>query len=95
LQSAYSDLEDFYDTIILPPPPRKPTVENHVRYLETHLRQPVYELPGGCFTVCDYKTVTRIPDNYHIEYDDHYYSAVYTHCGKPSIIKANLLIAYV
>lgn len=38
LQSAYSDLEDFYDTIVLPPPPRKPkgkpTVENHVRYLE-------------------------------------------------------------
>ena len=41
LQSAYSDLEDFYGTIVLPPPPRKPkgkaTVENHVRYLETHL----------------------------------------------------------
>jgi transposase len=41
LQSAYSDLEDFYDTIVLPPPPRKPkgtpTVENHMRYLETHL----------------------------------------------------------
>ena len=41
LQSAYSDLEDFYNTIVLPPPPRKPkgkpTVENHVKYLETHL----------------------------------------------------------
>jgi len=24
LQSAYSDLEDFYNTIVLPPPPRKP-----------------------------------------------------------------------
>ena len=138
LQSAYSDLEDFYDTIVLPPPPRKPkgkpTVENHVRYLETHLVEKLKEniyisleelnadiqkivatlnsrkfqnknysradafvkydkpcmkpLPGGCFTVCDYKTVTRIPDNYHIEYDDHYYSVVYTHCGKPAIIKA-------
>ena len=37
LQSAFSDLETFYDTIILPPPPRKPkgkpTVENHVRFL--------------------------------------------------------------
>ena len=117
LQSAYSDLEDFYDTIILPPPPRKPkgkpTVENHVRYLETHLVEKLKEniyisleelnadirkivatlnsrkfqnknysradafvkydkpcmkpLPGGCFTVCDYKVVTRIPDNYHIQ----------------------------
>ncbi len=41
LQSAFSDLETFYDTIILPPPPRKPkgkpTVENHVRFLEMHL----------------------------------------------------------
>ena len=41
LQSAFSDLETFYDTIVLPPPPRKPkgkpTVENHVRFLETHL----------------------------------------------------------
>lgn len=138
LQSAYSDLEDFYDTIVLPPPPRKPkgkpSVENHVRYLETHLVEKLKEkiyisleelnsdvqkivvdlnsrklqnknysrtdafikydkpcmkpLPGGCFTVCDYKTVTRIPDNYHVEYDNHYYSVVYTHCGKSAIIKA-------
>ena len=39
--TAYQDLEDFYDTILLPPPARKPkgkaTVEAHVRYLETHL----------------------------------------------------------
>ena len=138
LQSAYSDLEDFYDTIVLPPPPRKPkgkaTVENHVRYLETHLverlkeriyvsleelnadirkivatlnsrkvqgkdasRKDIFEkydrpclkpLPGGNFTVCDYKPVSRIPDNYHIEYDGHYYSVLYSYCGKPAILKA-------
>ena len=138
LQAAYSDLEDFYDTIVLPPPPRKPkgkpTVENHVKYLETHLveklkekiytsldelntdtrkivavlnskrfqgksfsRQDAFEkydkpcmkpLPGGTYTVCDYKAVNRIPDNYHIEYDGHYYSVVYTHSGKPAILKA-------
>ena len=138
LQSAYSDLEDFYNTIVLPPPARKPkgkaTVENHVRYLETHLVEKLREntytslgelnaairkrvavlnsrkfqnksfsridaflkydkpclkpLPGGTYTVCDYKTVTHIPDNYHVEYDNHYYSVVYTHCGKPEIIKA-------
>ena len=112
LQSAFSDLEDFYNTIVLPPPARKPkgkaTVENHVRYLETHLieklKEQVYTsletlntdikkivavlnarhfqkekysrkdaflkydkpcmkpLPGGIYTVCDYKTVTKIPD---------------------------------
>lgn len=138
LQSAYSDLEDFYGTIVLPPPPRKPkgkaTVENHVRYLETHLVEKLKEkiytsfdelnadikkivatlntrrlqnkdftrmdmfikydkpcmkpLPGGCFTVCDYKVVSKVPDNYHIEYDCHYYSVVYTYCGKSAIIKA-------
>ena len=39
LQSTFADLEDFYETIVLPPPARKPkgkpTVENHVRYLES------------------------------------------------------------
>ncbi|MDO4515329.1 MAG: transposase, partial [Lachnospiraceae bacterium] len=138
LQSAYSDLEDFYDTIVLPPPPRKPkgkpTVENHVRYLETHLVEKLKEkihtsleelnretqkivavlnskqfqgrsysrsdafkkydkpsmkpLPGGSFTVCDYKYVNKVPDNYHIEYDGHYYSVLYSYCGKPAIVKA-------
>ncbi len=47
LQTAYSDLEDFYDVIVLPPPPRKPkgkaTVENSVRYLETHLLEKLRE----------------------------------------------------
>jgi len=140
LNSAYQDLEDFYDTIVLPPPSRKPkgksTVENHVKYLETHLieklkdgvytsiealndathkiiaginrqefqkkvgsRQDAYEkydkphlksLPGDHFTTCDYKYVLRVPDNYHIEYDDHYYSVLYTHRSKPAILKATL-----
>jgi transposase len=139
LQSAFSDLEDFYEVIVLPPPPRKPkgkpTVENHVRFLETHLVEKLKEkrytslealnvetkkivatlnsrkftddrsysrleafekydrpcmkpLPGDIFTVCDYKAINKIPDNYHIEYDGHYYSVVYTQCGKPAIIKA-------
>lgn len=138
LQTAFSDLEDFYDTVVLPPPPRKPrgkaTVENHVRFLETHLVEKLKEktftsleqlnaetqkivaalnsrpfqgksfsrndafrkydrpclkpLPGGVFTVCDYKAVSRVPDNYHIEYDNHYYSVAYTQCGKPAILKA-------
>lgn len=138
LQTAYSDLEDFYDTIVLPPPPRKPkgkpTVEKHVQFLEVHLVEKLKErifttledlnaetkkivatlnsqqfqkkpfsrkeaflkydkpcmkpLPGGCFTVCDYKPVERVPDNYHIEYDSHYYSVLYTYCGKPAILKA-------
>jgi len=138
LQSAFSDLEDFYDTIVLPPPPRKPrgkpTVEAHVRFLETHLveklkqktftsveaineearkivvdlnsrsvqgskytRQEAFEkydkpclkpLPGGDYAVCDYKSFLKVPDNYHLEYDGHYYSVLYTYRGQPAILKA-------
>ena len=144
LNSVFSDLEDFYDTVVLPPPPRKPkgkpTVENHVRYLETHLieklrekapfssiealnaeteriisdinqrnfknqrdirksRQHAFEtydkpqmksLPAGHFTICDYKYFLRVPENYHLEYDGHYYSVMYTMHGKPALLKANL-----
>ena len=143
LNSVFSDLEDFYDTIVLPPPPRKPkgkaTVENHVRFLETHLierlkkktytslealnietqkiiaainqadfrnkndirrnrdyafetydRPKMKSLPLGTFTTCDYKYVLRIPDNYHLEYDGHYYSVLYTHHNRPAIIKATM-----
>jgi len=138
LQSTFSDLECFYDTIILPPPARKPkgkpTVENHVKYLETHLveklkektytsfeelnaeikrivavlnsrlfqnksfsRKDAFEkydkpcmkpLPGGSYVVCDYKAILKVPNNYHIEYDGHYYSVLYSYCGKPAILKA-------
>ena len=47
LNTAYQDLEEFYGVVMLPPPPRKPkgkpTVENHVRYLETHLIEKLKE----------------------------------------------------
>ena len=138
LQSAFSDLEDFYGAIVLPPPARKPkgkaTVEGHVRFLETHLIEKLQEniytsyeelngeirkivvtlnsrsvqgskytrqeafvkydrpcmnpLPGGEYTVCDYKTFLKVPDNYHLEYDGHYYSVLYTYRGQPAILKA-------
>jgi len=138
LNSAFSDLEDFYDTIVLPPPARKPrgkaTVEAHVRFLETHLveklkqkvftsveaineetqkivaalnsrtvrgskytRQEAFEkydkpclkpLPDGDYAVCDYKSFLKVPDNYHLEYDGHYYSVLYTYRGQPAILKA-------
>ena len=143
LNSVFSDLEDFYDTIVLPPPPRKPkgkpTVENHVRFLETHLierlRKKIFTsldalneetkkiiaainqgkfqnqrdirrtrlhafetydkprmkpLPAGNFTTCDYKCFLRVPDNYHLEYDGHYYSVSYMQHGKPAMLKATM-----
>ena len=59
LQSTFADLEDFYETIVLPPPARKPkgkpTVENHVRYLEIHLveklKEKIYDLNSGFFAI--------------------------------------------
>lgn len=122
LNTAYQDLEEFYNVVILPPPARKPkgksTVENHVRYLETHLieklkeniyislevlndathkiiadinqrelqkkggsrmdaylrydKQQMKPLLGDKYSTCDYKYILKVPDNYHLEYDDRY-----------------------
>ena len=51
VNTAYQDVEDFYDVIVLPPPPRKPegkpTVEKFVQYLETHL---IEELKENTYT---------------------------------------------
>lgn len=138
LNSAFQDLEEFYDTIVLPPPARKPkgkpAVEDHVRILETHLLEKLKEdiytsleqlneatqkitaainnwkfqkkpgtrnewfekydkphmkpLPGGKYATCDYKYFTSVPNTYHLEYDGHYYSVLYTYYGKPAILKA-------
>ena len=48
------------------------------------------ELCDGRFSVCDYVAFSRVPDNYHLFYDDHYYSVNYTYCGKPVILKATI-----
>lgn len=140
INSAYADLESFYDVIILPPPPRKPkgkpTVEKYVQFLETHLLEDLKEkvyyriedinrdvrqkivainqekrtektlskmesylrydkpqmkpLAGESFTLCDYKYFAHIPNNYHLLYDDHYYSVLYTYYNQPAILKATL-----
>lgn len=47
LNTAYQDLEQFYEVVILPPPARKPkgkaTVEKGVQWLETHLLEDLKE----------------------------------------------------
>lgn len=138
LNAAFQDLESFYETIVVPPPPRKPkgksTVENQVRTYETHLieklkesvytsfseinaacreiiadinswkkkgfkenRRELFEkydrpnmkpLSPGMFTTCDYAFFDKVPDNYHLKYDDHYYSVSYKQYKHPAILKA-------
>lgn len=140
INSAYQDLESFYDVVILPPPPRKPkgkpTVEKYVQFLETHLLEDLKEkvyysiedinrdvcqkiadinngkktpqslskmesflrydkpqmkpLAGESFVLCDYKYFARVPNNYHLLYDDHYYSVLYTYYNQPAILKATM-----
>lgn len=48
------------------------------------------KLPGEIYTLCDYKYFFKVPDNYHLEYDVHYYSVLYTQLGKPAILKATM-----
>ncbi len=43
----------------------------------------------GVFCYSDYKYVTAIPANYHVMYDDHYYSVSYTYYKKPAIVRAS------
>ena len=140
INSAYQDLESFYDVVIVPPPPRKPkgkpTVEKYVQFLETHLLEDLKEkiyysiddinrdvriktaainngkmtsqsfskmenflrydkpqmkpLAGESFSLCDYKYFDHVPNNYHLLYDDHYYSVLYTYYNQPAILKATM-----
>lgn len=50
----------------------------------------INQLPGESYILCDYKYFLKVPDNYHLEYDAHYYSVLYTHKGKPAILKATM-----
>ena len=45
-------------------------------------------LSDGSFSLCDYKAFEHIPNNYHLNYDGHYYSVLYTYYKQPAILKA-------
>lgn len=47
-------------------------------------------LCDGNFSICEYKAYTSVPNNYHLEFDHHYYSVNYTYFGKPVILKATM-----
>lgn len=47
-------------------------------------------LSDGHFSICEYKAFKSVPNNYHLEFDSHYYSVNYTYYGKPVILKATM-----
>ena len=134
LNKVYEDIQEFYGTVIVPTPYRKPrgkaSVENTVRWLETHLLERlkgylfdnfvdlnekimeiIEELNSGeydnksgkakekgsrneMFEKYDKPTLKALPqesmkaykymvkkvaNNYHVEYDKHYYSVPYVY----------------
>ena len=52
-------------------------------------RPKMRSLPNGHFRVYDYRART-VPNNYHLEYDNHYYSVPYTMIGQEVILRANI-----
>ena len=65
---------------------RKSRMNGFEKYDKPRMNQ----LPGESYTLCDYKYFLKVPDNYHLEYDAHYYSVLYTYKGKPAILKATM-----
>lgn len=59
-------------------------------YGSAKVSMPVERIPDENYTLCDYKYFLKAPDNYHLEYDAHYYSILYTQRGKPAILKATM-----
>ena len=54
LNKVYEDLQDYYNTVIVPAPPLKPraksTVENNVKWIETHLLEKLKGLRFSSFS---------------------------------------------
>ena len=61
-------------------------MESFLRYDKPQMKP----LAGESFMLCDYRYFSRVPNNYHLLYDDHYYSVLYTYYNQPAIIKATI-----
>ena len=56
---------------------------------ETYDKPSMKPLPQSRFSSVDYKYVSKVPSNYHVEYDGHYYSIPFEYADKPVMIKAS------
>lgn len=138
LNKVYEDLQDYYNTVIVPAPPLKPraksSVENNVKWIETHLleklkgrrfssfselnaeisiiidelnnrefskekgnRKELFDkydkpalkpLPHESLKPYTY-VIKTVPNNYHFEYDNHYYSVPHTYYKQEVTLKAS------
>lgn len=61
-------------------------MESFLRYDRPQMKA----LADESFLLCDYKYFARVPNNYHLLYDDHYYSVLYTYYNRPAILKATM-----
>lgn len=79
-------------------------MEKYVQFLEHDLKEKVYysiedinrdvqqkiaDINNGKRT-SQAKYFARVPNNYHLLYDDHYYSVLYTYYNQPAILKATM-----
>ena len=56
---------------------------------ETYDKPQMKALPPTSFSPVDYKYVPKVPSNYHVEYDGHYYSIPFSYVNKSVMIKAS------
>ena len=56
---------------------------------ETYDLPKMNPLPKKSFSPVDYKYISKVPHNYHVDYDGHYYSIPFSYVDKSVIIKAS------
>ena len=88
--SSFASANEACKKIIADINDRKPTGWEHSRkeMFELYDKPQMKKLSDGAFTTCDYVAFDHIPANYHLPYDGHYYSVLYTYYNRPAILKA-------
>lgn len=62
----------------------------HNEAFENYDKPQMKTLFDGSFSLCEYVAFASVPRNYHLLFDDHYYSVFYTYYRKPVILKATM-----
>lgn len=52
--------------------------KSHMNGFKKYDKPRMNQLPGESYTLCDYKYFLKVPNNYQLEYDVHYYFVLYT-----------------